>query len=87
MEQKRLYRSRKDRMVGGVCAGLAEYFHTDSTVIRLLFALGTLLHGIGLIVYLVLWLVTPEAPLVESSVLPVPAPPAEKDAEQEQGAR
>ncbi len=72
MEEKRLYRSRKERVLGGVCGGLAEYFHADPSVVRLLFALGALLHGIGVIVYLVLWLVTPEAPARQSADLPAP---------------
>jgi phage shock protein C len=61
-EIKRLYRSRRDRMLGGVCGGLAEYLDTDPTIIRLAFALSILLGGAGILAYLVMWIVMPEAP-------------------------
>ena len=61
-EVKRLYRSRRDRMLGGVCGGLAEYLDTDPTIIRLAFALSILLGGAGILAYLVMWIVMPEAP-------------------------
>jgi phage shock protein PspC (stress-responsive transcriptional regulator) len=61
-EVKRLYRSRHDRMLGGVCGGLAEYLDTDPTIIRLAFALSILLGGAGILAYLVMWIVMPEAP-------------------------
>ncbi len=59
---KRLYRSRRDRMIGGVAGGLAEYLATDPTVIRLAFALSILLGGAGVIAYLIMWIVIPEQP-------------------------
>ena len=59
---KRLYRSRRDRMIGGVCGGLAEYLDTDPTIIRLAFALSILLGGAGVIAYLIMWIVMPEEP-------------------------
>jgi phage shock protein C len=65
-EIKRLYRSRKDRMLSGVCAGLAEYFEIDPTVVRLAFTAAFFL-GMGsiLVVYFIMLLVVPEAPLNE----------------------
>ena len=65
---KQLYRSRTQRMIGGVCGGLAEYLGMDPSVIRLLFAFGTI-FGFGslCIVYLVMLVVIPEAPLAEPS--------------------
>jgi len=69
MDEKRMMRSRKQRMLAGVCGGLAEYFRMDPTLMRLIFVLATLFNGVGLIVYLVLWLVMPEAPY------PAPVPP------------
>ena len=62
--EKRLYRSRDDRMIGGVCAGLGEYLGVDPTVVRLLFVLGAF-FGMGsvLLVYLVLLLIIPEEPI------------------------
>jgi phage shock protein PspC (stress-responsive transcriptional regulator) len=62
-ETRRLYRSRTDRKLGGVCGGLAQYFNTDATLIRVLFVALALLGGPGLVIYLVLWIVVPEEPL------------------------
>ncbi len=59
---RKLYRSKSDRQVAGVCGGLAEYLNTDPTIVRLLFVVLTLLGGPGLIVYIVLAIVVPEAP-------------------------
>lgn len=56
---ERLYRSQTDRIIGGVCGGLGEYLRIDTTVIRLLFVLLALGSGVGLMVYLVMWLVVP----------------------------
>jgi phage shock protein C len=61
-ETKRLYRSTRDRMIGGVAGGLAEYLDTDPTIIRLAFALSILLGGAGIVAYLIFWIVMPEAP-------------------------
>ncbi|MEZ4621016.1 MAG: PspC domain-containing protein [Caldilineaceae bacterium] len=63
MTTKRLYRSHDDKMVGGVCAGVAEYFEIDPTLVRLVFAALALL-GVGspVLVYLLLWAIVPEAP-------------------------
>lgn len=63
--EKRLYRSRTNRMLGGVCAGIAEYIGADPTLVRLIWALislfpPTTLVGIG--GYLIAWLIIPEAP-------------------------
>ncbi len=55
----RLYRSEKNRVVGGVAAGLAEYLDLDPTLIRALFVIVTILGGSGILVYLVLWLIMP----------------------------
>ena len=59
---RKLYRSRKDRMIAGVCGGLAQYFGIDSTVFRLIAAMLLLLGGVSFIVYLILWIVMPLAP-------------------------
>lgn len=59
---KKLYRSQKDKIIGGVCGGLAEYFDVDATIIRLLFVLVVVLGGAGVLVYLILWLVLPKSP-------------------------
>lgn len=65
-QYKRLYRSRNDRMVSGLCAGLGEYVGIDPTIIRLIFAMGAIfLFPMPLIVYFVMMLVVPEEPLPE----------------------
>ncbi len=60
--QKRLYRSRDEKIIGGVCGGLADYLNVDPTLIRLALVLITLFGGAGIIAYLVLWVVVPLAP-------------------------
>ena len=61
MEGKRLYRSRKDRMICGVCGGLAEYFNIDATLIRLGVALvGCGSCGAALVAYFVAAVIIPE---------------------------
>lgn len=60
MTIKRLYRSKKDRMIAGVCGGLAEYFEVDPVLVRVLFALAGFMGGIGVILYILLAVVTPE---------------------------
>jgi len=57
---KKIYRSKKERMIGGVCGGIAEYINTDPTLIRLLAVLITLIYGAGLLAYLIAWIVIPE---------------------------
>ena len=59
---KRLYRSRDDRMIAGVCAGLAEYIDIDPTIVRLLFVLGLFAGGATFWAYLVMMMVVPEEP-------------------------
>ena len=58
---KRLYRSRKDRMLGGVCAGLGEHLDVDPTVIRLVWVVLTAISmGMGILVYILAWIIIPE---------------------------
>jgi phage shock protein C len=59
---KRLYRSRSDRRIAGVCGGLAAYLNIDPTLVRLLFVLGLLLVGGTLLAYIILMIVIPEEP-------------------------
>lgn len=57
---KKLYRSN-NRIIGGVCAGIAEYLDIDPTVIRLLWVIFTLLSiGVGIIAYIIAWIIIPE---------------------------
>lgn len=60
MLKKTLHRSQTDKILAGVCGGLAEYFEIDSTIIRLLFILIVAMGGSGLLVYLLLWLIMPK---------------------------
>lgn len=57
---RRLYRSKKDRMIAGVCGGLAEYFNVDPVLIRGVFVVAAFMGGMGVILYILLALVTPE---------------------------
>ena len=60
---RRLYRSRTDRKLAGVCGGLAQYFNTNATLMRVLFVVLALLGGPGLVLYLLMWVLVPEEPL------------------------
>ena len=55
----KLYRSQTDRMLGGVCGGLAKYLRVDLTIVRLFFVVLTLLGGFGPLVYFIMWIVVP----------------------------
>lgn len=60
---KRLYRDRFDKLLGGVCGGLGQYFQIDSSVIRLIYvALTCLSFGISILLYAILWLLLPLGP-------------------------
>ncbi len=63
---RRLYRSQKDRIVGGVCGGLAEVLDIDPTLVRLVFVLLALLGGHGVLLYLILWLIMPREDQVKA---------------------
>lgn len=74
MEGKKLYRSRTDKMVAGVCGGLGKYLGIDPTLIRLIFALLVFFGvGSGILIYLVLMIVVPLEPEADMPV----APPAD----------
>ena len=62
MNDKRFYLSQKDKKIAGVCGGLAEYFEVDPLLIRVLFLVAILEIGMGLVAYLVLWLLAPRSP-------------------------
>ena len=61
-EPKKLYRIPSQGMIGGVCAGLAEYLNADPTIIRLIFALLALAGMSGVLIYIVMWLIVPVKP-------------------------
>jgi phage shock protein C len=62
----RLYRSEKNRILGGVAGGLGEYFDIDPTIVRIIFVMLTIFGGYGVLFYLILWVVMP----AESNVTP-----------------
>ncbi|MFU8843194.1 MAG: PspC domain-containing protein [Bacteroidales bacterium] len=62
MEQNRLYRSRKNSVISGVCGGLGKHLNLDPVLVRVLFVITVILAGGGLLVYIVLWIVIPLEP-------------------------
>jgi phage shock protein C len=60
---KKLWRSRKDRKIAGVCGGLGEYFKVDPIWVRIAFIILLLLGGSALLVYLLMWLLVPLEPV------------------------
>lgn len=60
--EKKLYRSRKNYMIAGICGGLGDYFQIDPTIIRLIVAFSALLGGTGLFIYLIAWIIIPIEP-------------------------
>ena len=65
--EKRLYKSRKEKMIAGVAGGIAEYFDVDPVLVRIGFVVLVFVHGVGVLAYLILWIVMPT-----SKVLSVP---------------
>lgn len=61
-QQKRLYRSRTNRKLGGVCGGLGAYFNMDPTLFRIIFLILFLGVGQGLVLYIIMWLLVPLEP-------------------------
>jgi phage shock protein C len=59
---RKLYRSKTNRQVAGVCGGLAEHFNLDPTLIRVLFVLLAVLGGSGVILYVAMWIIVPKEP-------------------------
>jgi phage shock protein C len=64
LARKRLMRPRADRKIAGVCAGFAEYFDLDVTLVRLVWLIVSFMTGIGLLAYPIAWIVMPEEPLM-----------------------
>jgi phage shock protein C len=59
---RKLYRSKTNRKLAGVCGGLAQYFNIDATLIRVLFVLLAVLGGSGLVLYVAMWIIVPKEP-------------------------
>ena len=60
--KKRLYRSKTDRKLAGVCGGVAEYFNIDPTIVRVIWALLAFFYGTSILLYLIMAFVVPEKP-------------------------
>ena len=62
VKTKRLYRSGKEKILGGVCGGIAEYFNVDPTIIRILWILFVFGFGSGILAYIIAWIIVPKNP-------------------------
>jgi phage shock protein C len=62
MEPKRLYRSRKDRILGGVCGGMGNYFNLDPVLVRVIWVVLLFAAGVGFLAYILAWIIIPEEP-------------------------
>jgi phage shock protein C len=80
---RKLYRSRSDRMISGVCGGLADYFKIDATIVRLLFVAFALAGGPGFVAYLIMLIVVPEEPMTSSAANVVEVAAVSEDSESE----
>ena len=67
--EKKIYRSRTNSMIAGVCGGLGEYLNVDPTIIRVVAVLLIFADGIGLLAYLIGWVVIPRRPEMEAEVV------------------
>ena len=61
-QTRKLYRSKTNRKLAGVCGGLAQYSNIDATLIRVLFVVLAVLGGSGLVIYLAMWIIVPKEP-------------------------
>ena len=70
MASQKVYRSQEDKIIGGVCGGLGEYFEIDSTILRLGWVAITIFSGIvpGVLIYIVALLIIPRKPAVDRSL-------------------
>lgn len=59
---RRLYRSRSDRIIAGVCSGIGRYVRVDPVAVRFIWVVGILLGGVGVLAYLLAWLIIPSEP-------------------------
>jgi phage shock protein C len=66
---KKLYRSRRNSMIGGVCGGLGEYLNVDPTIMRLVAVLLIFADGIGLLAYIISWIIIPRNPEIEAEIV------------------
>lgn len=66
---KKLYRSKNNKVISGVCAGIAEYLGVDPTIVRLIYILLTIFTAVApfVLIYLIMWLIVPEGPDISSN--------------------
>ena len=62
--EKKLYRSNRNKMLAGVCGGIAEYFNVDPTLIRIALVLFCAMGGSGLIAYIIMAIIVPKSPII-----------------------
>jgi phage shock protein C len=67
--EKKLYRSRINSMIGGVCGGLGEYLNVDPTIMRLVAVLLVFANGVGLLAYIIAWIIIPRNPDIMAEVV------------------
>lgn len=81
MSVKKLYRSKRNKVIGGVCGGLGEYLGIDPVLLRILFVAAIFLSGAGLILYVIAWLIMPAEPSEneKSEVIEVETAPEKDD--------
>ena len=68
---KRLYRKCNEKILAGVCAGLGDYFGIDPTIVRIIFLILVFAGLGGVLVYIILWIITPEEPLISEETIDV----------------
>ena len=64
MEPKKLYRTRANKVLAGVCSGVGVYFNIDPVIVRLLWVIFTFAGGAGLLAYIIAWIIIPEEPFI-----------------------
>lgn len=60
---RKFYRSKQDKVIGGVAGGLGEYFDIDPVIVRVVFVLAALGWGVSILAYIILWIIIPESPV------------------------
>ena len=60
MSKKRLHRSRQDKVIAGVCSGLANYFNIDPVLVRIIWLILVFCFGVGVLAYLICWVIMPK---------------------------
>lgn len=87
LKSKRLYKSRRNRMIDGVCGGLAEYLNVDATIVRIAWVVVTLMGGAGIILYIAAIIIIPVNPehIAPPATPPAPPPSGKRGARKKKG--